>query len=88
MTEEKTEPKDESFAAAICELAESAAMVVDEIVESLKPSEEECRRLKRGFWEFQSKLATGLSAIAERRLHDLKTDATPRHADRIVVEDE
>ena len=88
MTGEKTDRKDDSFATTLCELAESAALVVDEIVESLKPSEEERRRLKRGLWEFQSKLASGLAAIAEHHLRDLKTDASPRHADRIVVEDE
>jgi|GEM_PF-2894155 len=85
---EKPEQKDESLLESVCQLVESGALVMEEIIHSLKPSEEECRRFKRRFWEFQAKIASGLSTIAEKRLRDIKTDTGPRHADRIIVEED
>ena len=83
---EKTEQKDESLLDAICGLLESSALVVEELIETVKPPAEECRRAQRRFWEFHAKAATALAAFAEHRLRDLKTPPPERHADRIVVE--
>lgn len=88
MAEKETDREGESLVGVICDLAETGALVVDEIITSLKPSEEECRRLKSRFWELQSKLAAGLATVAEHRLRDLKTTPPERHADRIVVEED
>ena len=88
MTEEKPDRPEDSLFEAFRGLAESGALVIEEVIETIKPSDDECRRLKRRFWELQSKIAGGLGAIAEHRLRDLKTDASPRHADRIVVEED
>jgi hypothetical protein len=85
---EKTEQKDESLLDLICGLLESGALVVEELIETIKPSAEECRRTQRRFWEFHAKVASGLATFAEHRLRDLKTPPPERHADRIVVEDD
>ena len=88
MAEEKTDRPEDSLFEAFRGLAESGALVIEEIIETVKPADEECRRFKRRFWELQSKIASGLATIAEHRLRDLKTDTEPRHADRIVVEED
>ena len=88
MPEKETDHPSDSLIGAICELAETGALVVDEIITSFKPSEEEGRRLKSRFWQLQAKLAAGLATVAEHRLRDLKTTPPERHADRIVVEED
>jgi hypothetical protein len=85
---EKAEQKDESLIDTLGELLESGALVIEEIIDTIKPSKEDCRRAKRRFWEFHAKMAAGLATFAENRLRDLKTPAPERHADRIIVEDD
>jgi len=85
---EQEKSKEEPLVETLCALAETGALVVEEIIESLKPADEDMRRLKRNFWQLQAKIANGLATIAETQLRNLKTDAPPRHADKIVVEED
>ncbi len=47
---EKTNPQDETLFNTVRDFLESGALMVDELIETIKPSEAECRRLKRKFW--------------------------------------
>jgi hypothetical protein len=85
---ERDECKDESLTDALRDLAETGALIVDEIIDSLKPPDEDVRRMKRHFWQLQVKIANGLATLAETRLRNLKSDAPPRHADKIEVEED
>jgi hypothetical protein len=86
--DEQTAAKDDSLCAVLGELLESGALVLEEVIETIKPSPADRRRAQRRFWEFQAKLAAGVATFAENRLRDLKNPTTTRHATRIVVEED
>jgi len=85
---EKTNSRDETLFDAVRDFLESGALMVDELIESIKPSEVECRQARRKFWELNAKIASGVAGLAERRLREMEEPAPQRHADRIVVEDD
>lgn len=86
---EKTKDDAEWLLETVRDLLETGALVVDELIDTIKPSETECLRAKRKFWEFNAKIAAGLAGFAERRATNLQKPPPPqRHADRIVVEDD
>ncbi len=79
----------ESLFDAICEIVHTGAALVEEIIETAKPPEEECRKFKRQFWEFGAKVASGIQTIADSKLRELKnTPDQPRHAESIIVDEE
>ncbi len=81
--------KEETLFDTVRQLLETGALVVDELIESIKPSEADCLRAKRKFWETNARVMAGLAKFAERRAENMETPPPPsRHADKIVVEDD
>lgn len=88
MSETKKETVDTLFE-AVCDIVHTGAALVEEVIETAKPPEEECRKIKRQFWELGAKVASGFQLIAESKLRDLKnTPDQPRHAEPIVVDED
>jgi hypothetical protein len=85
---EKAKDNAEWLMETVRDLLETGALVVDELIDTINPSEAECLRARRKFWECNAKIAAGLAGFAERRARDLQSPPAPqRHADRIVVDD-
>ncbi len=85
---EKANAQDETLADALREICEAGLLVVEEVIDSIKPSEAECEQAKRQFWEFNAKVASGIAAFAERQMRGTRPPASPRRAETIIVEDD
>ncbi len=79
---------DESLADVLREMCEAGLLAAEEVVNSFRPSDLECEQAKRRFWQFNAKVASGIAAFAERQMRNTRSEASPRRAETIVVEED